>query len=75
MFDGDLDITCPECKHKTPIAVREIESNPHPSLLCGGCGKTISINANDFREKLGEVRKSIDDFKKTIAEVTRKLRR
>lgn len=68
MFDGDLDIPCPECGHKTPVAIRELETNPDPHIVCGGCRKTIRINADDFRDKMKDVRKSIDDLKKKLAD-------
>ncbi len=64
MFDGDLDIPCPECGHETSISVGELQTNADPHVICGGCGKTIRIDADDLRDKLSEIQKSLDDLNK-----------
>jgi transcription elongation factor Elf1 len=74
MFDGEIDIPCPECGHETSVAIRELETNANPSIVCGGCGKTITINADDFRDKLKDAKKAIEDFKKTLSNLRFKTR-
>jgi transcription elongation factor Elf1 len=67
MLDGDLDIPCPECGHKTSVPVREFETNQQPQIVCGGCGKSIAIQAGKLHDALKEVGKSYDDLLKGMA--------
>lgn len=66
MFDKSvkLDIPCPECGYETSLSIAKIESNP--SYTCGGCKKTINLNAADFKDGLKDAEKQLKAFEKDL---------
>ena len=44
--------------------VRKLNTNSDPSIVCGGCGKTIRLEDRGFRNRLNELEKSSNDMKK-----------
>ena len=71
MFDKNarLDIPCPECGHKTSMAVREIECNP--TYGCAGCGKNVTVDASQFKDGLKDAEKQINDMVKDLQRMFR----
>lgn len=65
MFDSKvITIPCPECGHETKETIGRLKHNP--KIPCGGCGKTLAINADKLTAGLKEAEKSIDSLRDTL---------
>lgn len=63
MIDFDhhsLNITCPQCGHETPETIGRLKTNPQ--LTCGGCGNTITIQADNLKAGIDSVQKQLADL-------------
>jgi uncharacterized Zn finger protein (UPF0148 family) len=56
-----LDIPCPGCKRKKSFTVAELEKSP--VYVCPGCGKSVKLQADDFRKGIADVEKQLRKFK------------
>jgi predicted RNA-binding Zn-ribbon protein involved in translation (DUF1610 family) len=65
LFDKmSVDIPCPECGKNIQETIGRLKNDP--KLTCPGCSFAFTINAEQFRESMGEVNKSIDDLRKNL---------
>jgi transcription elongation factor Elf1 len=58
--DQSLPVTCPECKHDTPVKIGRLKHSPN--VTCLGCGKTIEVDAKELAEGLRRAQKMVDDL-------------
>lgn len=74
--DQTIDIRCPNCSHVNSVAVREFEEQTVSHLVCARCKAGIKIEAHEFRQRLEEVRKELEEFELEAARDSRqKLKR
>ena len=62
--DQSITFQCPECSHKMEVKVGRLKNSP--DVTCGGCGKTIHLDAKQFGENMANVEKQIDDLGKRL---------
>jgi len=60
--DQTIDIRCPNCCHINSVPVREFEEHIVSHLVCVRCKACIKIEAHEFRQRLEEVRKELEEF-------------
>jgi transcription initiation factor IIE alpha subunit len=65
MFEDDtIDIACPNCGRKRSILVREFEEAAESHFTCDGCGVGVKIEGDEFRQRLDQVRKELEQLKR-----------
>jgi transcription elongation factor Elf1 len=69
ILDHRVDIPCPKCGHKTPVSVRQLETDG--SLVCGSCRETISLTRESHIE-IQRLRKSAEKVQKALDDLGRK---
>jgi transcription elongation factor Elf1 len=69
--DQFIDFECAKCGHKLKVQVGSLRDSP--DVVCLGCGQTIHLDANQFREDLGRADKAIDNLKKRIRKLVGKF--
>ena len=61
MFDEvELTFDCPICGQKIKESIGRLKKNP--DLICGGCGGSVHIEADDLKRGIEEVEKAIAKF-------------
>ena len=60
--DQTIDIRCPNCGIVNSIPVREFEEHTESHLVCVSCKAGVKIEAHEFRQRLEEVRKELEEF-------------
>jgi transposase-like protein len=63
--DASLDIACPQCGHKNVKTFAWIKR--HSDFPCGGCRKTIHLDADQFRGSLKKIDDSAAKLRKTLS--------
>lgn len=56
-----LNIPCPKCGDKTPETIGNIKNNA--TVTCSGCGISLNLKAEDFREGIEQLEASIANLK------------
>ena len=65
MFEDEtVDITCPKCGHLNSILVREFEAASESHIVCVSCKAAVKVEAHEFRQRLDEVRKELEDLQR-----------
>jgi DNA-directed RNA polymerase subunit RPC12/RpoP len=68
MFEDDtVDIACPKCGHKNSILVREFEESAETHFICSNCQVGVKIKAEEFRQRLDQVIKEVQDLEREAA--------
>ena len=68
MFEDDtVDIACPKCGHKNSLLVREFEESAETHFVCQNCKVGVKIEANEFRQRLDQVLKEVQDLEREAA--------
>jgi transposase-like protein len=68
MFDDEtLDVACPKCGHSNPIPVREFEESSEAHFICKSCKVGFKVEAKEFRDRLGQIRKELDELEHDAA--------
>jgi DNA-directed RNA polymerase subunit RPC12/RpoP len=68
MFEDEtVDVACPKCGHKNSILVREFEESAETHFVCAKCGVGLRIEAEEFRNRLDQVRKEVEDLEREAA--------
>ena len=76
MFEDEtVDITCPQCGHLNSILVREFEASSESHIVCVSCKAAVKVEAHEFRQRLDEVRKELEDLERAAERGTPKPRR
>jgi DNA-directed RNA polymerase subunit RPC12/RpoP len=65
--DQTIDVACPKCGHKNPVLVREFEESAETSFVCQTCGAAVKIEAHEFKHRLDELAKEIEDLEREAA--------
>lgn len=55
-----ITLTCPGCSQKIDEQIGRLKKNP--TLTCPGCGNAIAIKADELRQGIEAVEKSMDDL-------------
>lgn len=71
--DQTIDILCPNCAHVNPVPVRDFEDNTESHVVCVSCKAGIKIEAHEFRQRLEEVRKELEEFELEAARDSRQI--
>lgn len=59
-----IDIPCPHCGKKFPETIGRLKQNP--KLPCPHCGAVIAVKADQLRDGLKAVDKSLDKLRATL---------
>jgi len=62
--DQTIELTCPHCAHKFKERIGKLKTNP--TLTCSGCHQSITIRADQFRNEIAKVDKSLADLRRTL---------
>ena len=63
MFEDEtVDIVCPNCGQKNSILVRDVETSPEAHVRCQHCKVMVRVEAVEFRERLADVRKELEEI-------------
>lgn len=66
MFEDEtVDIKCPQCGHLNSILVREFEAASESHIVCVGCKAAVKVEAHEFRQRLDDVRKELEELERT----------
>jgi len=75
MFDDEtVDIACPNCGQKNSIPVRDFEASPEARVSCCHCGAIVKVEAEEFRARLAQVRKELEEIQLEARRVSRTRR-
>ena len=72
IFSNDtLAVPCPACRHATrlPVAVLQQELR----YACEQCGSALEIDAEGLVEALRDVDRAIDELRRSVARLARRL--
>ncbi|GAJ91052.1 hypothetical protein RRH01S_01_05230 [Rhizobium rhizogenes NBRC 13257] len=58
---------CPNCGHKTKKSIAWLKSND--KFSCDGCGRGITVQADELFAGIKETEKSIADLKKNLSRI------
>ncbi len=65
MFEDEtIDVECPKCGHQNSILVREFEEISETHFICEDCKVAVRIEASEFRERLEQVRKELEELQR-----------
>jgi transposase-like protein len=65
MFEDDtIDIACPNCRRTHSILVREFEEGAESHFICDSCGARVKIEGDEFRQRIEQVRKELEQLKR-----------
>ena len=66
--NAEMEIPCPNCGLKRKFKLKELEGVV--KYVCGGCKKSISLDANKFARDLKDSEKKIENtLKKAIKDI------
>jgi len=69
MFEDEtVDVECPSCGRQNSIRVREFEEIAETHFVCEGCKVSVKIEASEFRERLEQVRKELQELQREAAQ-------
>ncbi len=73
MFEDEtVDVACPKCGHKNSILVREVEENAETHFVCQSCRVGVRIEADEFKQRLDQVLKEVQDLEREAARDARR---
>jgi DNA-directed RNA polymerase subunit RPC12/RpoP len=76
MFEDEtVDVACPKCGHLNSILVHEFEERAETQFVCVGCKAGVRIEANEFRQRLGQVRDELAELEREAAREAKKGKR
>lgn len=64
-----IDVPCPNCAHKIKRSLAWLEGDPQ--FVCENCGRTVQINAADFRKGLDQVDASVERLRQAIRKLNK----
>ena len=65
MFEDEtVDVACPKCGHFNSILVHEFEEHTETHFVCVGCKVGVRIEANEFRQRLSQVREELEELER-----------
>jgi DNA-directed RNA polymerase subunit RPC12/RpoP len=68
MFEDEtVDVACPKCGHRNSILVRDFEENAETHFVCTSCGVGVKIEADEFKHRLDQVLKEVEDLEREAA--------
>ena len=74
--DQTVDILCPNCGHVNPVPVRDFEEHTESHLVCASCKAGVKIEAQEFSQRLEEVRKELEELEfEATRESAQKIKR
>jgi hypothetical protein len=73
--DQTIDILCPKCSHVNSVPVRDFEEHAERHVVCMSCKAGIKIEAHEFRQRLEEVRKELEEFEQEAMRDARPIKR
>jgi uncharacterized Zn finger protein (UPF0148 family) len=73
--DQTIDILCPGCSHVNSIAVRDFEEHEESHVVCVSCEAHIKIEAHEFHQRLGDVRKELEELEQEAMRESRPTKR
>ncbi len=62
--DAEISIPCPGCGHKTAKSIAWLEKNKQ--FTCDGCGKEVTVEAEQLLLGIKKADKTLADFRKKI---------
>ena len=73
-FSANIDsktmpFPCPGCGQEFKETIGRLKNNP--TLVCPGCGKATTINADELREGIAAVQKSFDDLRGSLGDLSK----
>jgi DNA-directed RNA polymerase subunit RPC12/RpoP len=75
MFEDEtVDIACPKCGHLNSILVHEFEEHAETHFVCIGCKVGVRVEANEFRQRLSQVRDELKELERGAAREAKKGR-
>jgi len=76
MFEEEsIDVACPQCGHWNSIAVRALEDDAVTHFVCEHCKVGVKVEANEFRDKLDQVREELETLERKAATQAKKNKR
>jgi hypothetical protein len=73
--DQTVDILCPNCGHVNPVPVRDFEEHTESRLVCASCKAGVKIEAQEFSQRLEEVRKELEELEFEATRESAKIKR
>jgi peptide subunit release factor 1 (eRF1) len=68
MFEDEtIDVACPQCGYKNSILVRELEESAETHFVCRKCQAGVRIEADEFKHRLDQVLKEVEDLEREAA--------
>jgi transposase-like protein len=75
MFEDEtVDIACPNCGQKNSIMVRDFEGSSESRITCHHCGVIVKVEAEEFHQRLGLVRKELEEIQREARRTTKSRR-
>jgi transcription initiation factor TFIIIB Brf1 subunit/transcription initiation factor TFIIB len=72
MFEDEtVDIACPNCGQKNSVLVRDFEMSAEAHVSCHHCGVMVKIEAEEFRRRLGLMRKELEEIQREARRATK----
>jgi len=65
--DTAIEITCPNCGKNAKEKIGRLKRDPHFTCSCGQ-----TFDASEFVRSLGEVDKTVDEFRRNIQRLNKK---
>ncbi len=65
--DQTVDVACPNCSHKNSILIRDFEQSAEGHFVCEACKVGVKIEANEFRQRLQQVREELEELEREAA--------
>jgi transcription elongation factor Elf1 len=73
MFEDEtVDVACPKCGHRNSIPVRVFEEHAETHFVCEKCRTGVRIEADEFKRRLDEVLKEVQDLEREAARDTKR---
>jgi len=75
MFEDEsvnVDVTCPQCGHLNSILVHELEEHAETHFVCVGCKASVRVEANEFRQRLNQVRDELEELQRAASRDAKK---
>lgn len=74
--DASIDLTCPDCGHKTSKTIGWLRHDPD-SFECAGCGETVVLDYTEpgLYEAFEGIDESVDSLQRAIEEINESFKR
>ena len=73
--DQTVDLACPKCGHLNTILVRDFEESAETHFVCEGCKTGVKVEGSQFRDRLAELTKELEELEREVSRDQRKTRR